>query len=177
MAPVAPHTVSPMELEEDDGPIERRQAPAFLAVDAVGQELAERHVQDQLDLVGAGRERRAPGQGAHERHDERAAGHGLEVVQLAHRGHQGGVQTDLLLGLPQGRGPQVGVCRVMAAAGEAHLAPVRAEVLGPPGQHDEHLTVVLVERGQHGRGAHLRSLQARAAGPGVLLHGLPDLLQ
>ena len=42
---------------------------------------------------------------------------------------------------------------VLAAAGEADLAAVRPQVLGPAGEHDLHLAVLLVERRQHGRGS------------------------
>ena len=66
------------------------------------------------------------------------------------RSTAGRIERDLLLRLSQRGGPEVLVV-VLAAAREAHLAGVRAQLPRAPGEHHVQLAVVLVERRQHRR--------------------------
>ena len=66
------------------------------------------------------------------------------------------VEADLLLGLPERSGEEVGVLRLGLAAGKPELAAVEAAVVRPHDEHDAQLVLVVPIHGhEHGRRAEL----------------------
>ena len=115
-------------------------------VGRVGQ-LAQGRPQDPGDLVRVGHERgQAVPDPDHRQHVE--VGHGqVGPVEAAEHADPRGVEADLLLGLAEGGRDPVGVPWLDRAPGQAHLAGVLAQVVGPP--HQDDLQVVgLLHRGQ-----------------------------
>ena len=163
----APHGVADQLEEEDRTVLGPRERPPLLTEDRRVEELGDRDVEHLGHLGRVGHRVGTAGERRHVGDDERAAGDRGEVVELAEGLDAGGVEADLLVGLAQRGGPQV-LALVLAAAGEAHLARVRAQLPRAPGEDDVQLAIVLVERGEHRRravdaghrlalGAHRRS--------------------
>ena len=152
------------KLEEPDRPVEAEDAPALLAEDLVEQKLVERNVEDGVDFVGVGIERGPALDDPDIGDDVRPAGHGRQVVELTDDLDLSGVEADLLVSLPERGLHQIGVSGLLAAAGEAHLAGVAAEVPGPAGEDHLDPAVVLVQRDQDRRGPDAEALDGAAAG-------------
>ena len=77
----------------------------------------------------------------------------------------GRCEPDLLLGLAEGRGAQVGVVRLRLAAREPELATVETPVVSPDDKHDSELAVrVAVDGDEHRRVPQLAVTRPRGAG-------------
>ena len=138
--------VKPHRMTSRPGPIRKPGTEPAAGVahgDPVGgvEQLADRHVVDLVDLVGARDAHLAPlPPPAEDRGDREVARRQPQLGQLAEDLDGRGVEGDLLLGLAQ-RGLDRGLPRVDGAAGEGHLAGVRAHVVGALGQQDLALAV------------------------------------
>jgi hypothetical protein len=113
---------------------------------ALAQQL-QREGEDGLDLGGVRLqgELAGVGDGADERVDAVAGDEGRDRGQRAGQADRGGVESDLLLGLAQRRRRQVGVARVLAAAGEGDLAGVPPQVGAALGEDQPRLVGPAVE--------------------------------
>ena len=87
---------------------------------------AERHVEHRLDLGRVGHQRGAAGQDAHVRDDERVAGDGAQVVELADDLHRGRVEPTSSCASRRAVSASV-LAVLLATAREAHLAAVHAQ--------------------------------------------------
>ena len=129
---MAPHTVSSSSSKKWIGRSVGRHTPALLPVGVGPGELGQRHEQDPVDLVGAGRSRWSLGEPGDDRDDVAAAHHRAEVIELADDLDERRVEGDLLVGLPDRRVHR-GLTGVEPAAGEADLTMVVAQVPAPGG--------------------------------------------
>jgi hypothetical protein len=124
---------------------------------AVAQQLGQRDVEDAVDLARVGGDDGAAVDEAHERRDRELPDDGRERRQRRHDVDELAPQPDLLLGFAQR-----GVARVVVDAGfdlaarERDLAPVRRHGLGPAGQHQPDVAVLLEQREEHRGGPPAR---------------------
>ena len=176
---VAPQTVSSSQLVEVDGPRPSRvdahplrDVPQLLPEHGVVEQLGDRHVEHADDLGRVGREHRPRRQHADEGREHEAPHDGREAVELADHLDARGVEADLLVGLAERSGLQVGVVVLLLAARERDLALVRRHGVGPLREDHVRLALVAValveerheHRGEPRRLGRRRSVRGREGG-------------
>jgi len=131
-----------------------RHAPTHEAADRVAlAQHGEREGEQGLDLGRAGpqvelaRVRDAADEGVDAVAGDEGVGRRQRLAEL----DRGRVEADLLLGLAQRRRGEVGVCVVLAAAGEGDLAGVAAQVGAPLGEDQPWVVVRPAVEGEENR--------------------------
>ena len=147
------------ELEEVHVEVEQRPVPALLAVDAVRDELRQRHLEHPDDLARVGRQRRSSGQEPDERRDREARRDGADARRAAPRSRRRRDRGRSPRAPPAAPWPRrsASTRRIELAARERDLALVRRHRLGALDEHDAGLAVRFEQRHEHRRGHAARA--------------------
>jgi hypothetical protein len=131
----------------------QRNTPANEGAPGVAvAQLAHRDLDHRGNLRLGGVPRLAGGDEPDEGIDRESRRDGRGRLQGTEDLDAGGIQADLLAGLPQRGMTQVAILGIPAAAGEGDLAGVTAEILAALGQDDVRLPVLTREQRDENRG-------------------------